>query len=385
MQQELAARAEQAAQEHSVAAGAAAAEALARQGELARRVQALDEVLVARSGYEQRAARVARMALAVSALGEVLAGSSGGGSAGGGAREGATGAIAALRVALSSGPAAAAAAATAASSSSGDAIVDLALASLPPAVHGRGVARTSELRGSFAYVSSVGRRAAPSGSGMLGKALSGVGASIVLPAQDLVGEVRGLLCGGVRRAAGALREAAAPYESLQPLVRGVEEGWASLSAFAQAQAAQAKAGVLAAWEGAGSAGREAAPGAPAAAAAAAAGAGAPAAPGSPLAALPLPRAEELKATAEATLAKGREVFSSSEAGVRRAAAIFDAAEEAVAREDLARAIALLGALRQEEGQELTMQWVAAAEQRVAVDRAFRLIRARTDLLVASLY
>jgi hypothetical protein len=46
-------------------------------------------------------------------------------------------------------------------------------------------------------------------------------------------------------------------------------------------------------------------------------------------------------------------------------------EEAVAREDLARAIALLGALRQEEGQELTMQWVAAAEQRRAAERQER--------------
>ena len=95
--------------------------------------------------------------------------------------------------------------------------------------------------------------------------------------------------------------------------------------------------------------------------------------------------QELKAQAGAAVEKGKRVFESSEASVRRAAGIFDAAEAALAREDLRAALELLEGLKGEEGQELTRAWCAAAQQRLAVDKSFALIRARTDLLVSSLY
>jgi hypothetical protein len=379
MQRELQSRLAHQGQLQSVQAGEAAAATLGRVTTLTQQVEALQGLLAARNAYEQLAGRVARVSLAVSALGEALATPGRGKGSGSGSGSTATGAIAALRCALGSPLG------SSSSGSSGDAIVDVALASLPAAVHSAGgVARVSDLRGAFSQVSTVGRRAAPGGSGLLGKALAGVGASIVLPAQGVVSEVQRSVREGLSSAQSGLKEAAAPYEVLQPLVRGVEQGWASVAGLAGAGLEAVRGGLRQAWgsvsggAGAQQQGETAAPAAPSAETGA--GTGAPA----PLTAA-LPRAEVLKASAEATLAKGREVFQSSEAGIRRSAAIFDAAEEAVVREDFVQAIAILSALRGEEGQELTMQWVAAAEQRVAVDRAFRLIRARTDLLTSSLY
>ena len=62
-----------------------------------------------------------------------------------------------------------------------------------------------------------------------------------------------------------------------------------------------------------------------------------------------------------------------------------AAEEAVRRGDLPRAVEALEGVKWEPGHEAAREWVAAAQQRIATDRAMRLVRARLDLEMASLY
>lgn len=322
-------------------------------------MEALGELLAQRNAYEKSASRAARLSLATSALGEALS-----------SHASATPALAALKAALRSGATATDAAPGATEGGSGDPLVDVALSGLPDAVHSaQGVPGLGELQGAFSYVSSTGRRAPAAGTGYVGRALAGVGAGVVLPAQRVFGSFfegveefgRGVQSTARDTWASAVA-AATPY----PLLASALERLGAGALTAKQAVAEKASGALAyLW---GSVGQPLS-------------SGAAELPAGVVSSLP----EDLKAHAEATLEKGKAVFESSEGSVRRAAAVFDAAEAAVAREDLKTAVELLEGIKGEEGQELTRSWCTSAKQRIAVDKSFALIRARTDLLVSSLY
>jgi hypothetical protein len=369
----VAARVQAAAEEERIAAAAAAEASLARLAQLSARVNGLTEVLCSRNEYERAAARGARLTLSVAALAEALQ-----------RRGAATQEVAAVRAAAGEECA----------------IVARALRSLPASVHApSGVPRLPALQADFRRVSEAGRRAPPPGTGLLGRALSLAGATVVLPTQRTAASASALVAEGASRVGAAVRSGAetvkgaaaeenAPHPALAPLYRGV----GAVVRAVEGGAAAAGGALAGALEGAWAAVAGAVKGAADSAAAAVAGGGGGGAPTTPApgegggaggVAAALPAA--LAATAQAKLAEGRAVFGEAEVRLRTAASVFDAAEEAVRRGDIARACEALQTVKEEQGQEAARAWVEAAQQRIATDNAMRLVRARLDLEIAALY
>ena len=362
---EVASRVEAAAADQAIASGAAAEEALQRLQSLSTRVGALTELLQGRNDYELAAGRAARLTLSVAALADALQ-----------RRASATQEVAAVRAAAGEDCV----------------IIQRALALLPPSAHSEaGTPRVIELQVAFRAVSEAGRRAPPPGSGLLGRALSLAGATLVLPAQKGAAEAGALVSDGAARVGAAVRggslavksavaEENAPHPALAPVFRAAGGLWEALERGVAAAAGSALGAVEGAWGAASSAVRGAVATSPPPSAAAPAS-GSESSPSPAAAVIPA----ELAATAQAKLAAGRAVFDVTEVRLRAAATLFDAAEAAVRKGDLGGAVELLQELQDQEGQGGTRAWVTAAKQRLAADRAVRLVRARADLEVAALY
>lgn len=319
--------------------------ALARLNELNVRVAALDDLLSSRNAYEKVASRTVRFALSVAALAKAVD-----------TRFCATQPEAAVRVAAGAD----------------DALVAKAISMLPAAVYARdGVPTLTDLHMRFASVSTAGRRAA-GGTGVLGQALGIAGSTIVLPAQNALDAVK---CGffdglqtiedGAAAVGAAAVNAAAPYPFLAPVVSAVSSGLASASTAIGDVTKQVKEAISKTIEGAW---------------------GAISTP-APAEALPLltGSAADLAAEAKKKISAGREAFEISSQEVHRTAAIFDAAEAALAVGNLARAVEVLAVLRGTPAEAAVVDWLKVAEQRIAADRAVRLLCAKSNLMHASLY
>lgn len=310
----------------------------ARVADLELRVLALDEVLKSRNAYERSALRAARISLSVAALSRAVE-----------TRFSATQAAAALRVAA------------------GDeaAVVDRALAFLPTEVFSRdGVPTFHELRARFSAVSTAGRRSHAADTGVLGKALSIAGATLVLPAQAAASRVERSLSEGfekVREGAGTL--SGSTPTALQPYRDYVLNSWASATEKAAEIGGQVWSSVesfsTSLWS-------------------------TPAAGGADAATIP-PVLAGVNEQARKTLAVGREVFESSSVEVRRTAAIFDAADAALESGNLERALETLAALKGSPAEECVAAWTDDATKRLRAERALRTLRAHVNLVLTAQY